>query len=197
MARRALHDSDTILDAARSLLLRAGIESTTVQAIAAESGAPVGSLYNRFGSRGALLAQLWVRAAERSQAACLPALTLDEPIEAAVEAARSLVRFTREQPDDARLLASHRRDELLAGAEGTAIAATLRTLNAPVEAALKQLSRRLFGDARAEHVARVGLAILDVPLAAVQRYLRSGQRVPSQLDVYVTRAVRAILEDDR
>lgn len=196
MARRALHSTDDILDAARTLLLRAGIESATVQAIAAESGAPVGSLYNRFASRGALLAQLWIRAAQRSQAACLPALDLTEPLDAAIEGALSLVRFTRKEPDDARLLASHRRDELVTAADSPATEHALRTLNEPVEAALKQLSRRLFGDARAEHVARVGLAVVDVPLGAVQRYLVAGQRVPAALDLYVARAVRAILTEE-
>jgi AcrR family transcriptional regulator len=51
MTRLTQHPADDILDATRKLVLDKGVKSATVDAIAAESGAPVGSLYHRFGSR--------------------------------------------------------------------------------------------------------------------------------------------------
>src|SRR5215204_5291529 len=68
MARPQLHPTDTMLDAARDLLLEDGSRSATIEAIASSSGAPTGSIYHRFGSRDALIARLWMRAVYRSQA---------------------------------------------------------------------------------------------------------------------------------
>jgi AcrR family transcriptional regulator len=193
MARPALHSVDGMLDAARGLLLAEGVEQTTIQAIAAASGAPVGSLYNRFGSRAGLLARLWLRAAMRSQAACLPALDGVDALEAALEVVRRLLDFARLQADDARLLASCRREDLLGASPQ--LNAELEQLNAPVERAIKELARRLFGSARGESVRRVRLAMLELPLAAVRSYLLAGRTMPEHLDAHVLRAARAVLTD--
>jgi AcrR family transcriptional regulator len=194
MARPAVHSVDSMLDAARAVLFRAGIENTTVQAIAEACGAPVGSLYNRFASRRELLAQLWLRAAVRSQAACLPAFEAQEDaLEAAVDAARRLVAFTRAEPEDARLLASFRREELIGGELAPELARELDALNRPLEFAIKQLSKRLYGSARGEGLRRVLLAVVDLPLAAVRRYLLLGRSVPADVDAHLERAVRAVL----
>ncbi|HEY6878418.1 MAG TPA: helix-turn-helix domain-containing protein [Polyangiales bacterium] len=194
MARPALHSVDGMLDAARDLLLARGVEHTTVQAIAEACGAPVGSLYNRFGSRRELLAELWLRAAQRSQATCLPALAGADAVESGLEVVRRLLAFTREQPEDSRLLASFRRDDLM-GELSPSLAQRLTTLNEPVEHALKQLSKRLYGSARAESVRRVRLALLELPLAAVRSALLAARPVPMDLDAHVLRGARAILTD--
>ncbi|HEX5656162.1 MAG TPA: helix-turn-helix domain-containing protein [Polyangiales bacterium] len=192
MARPALHSVDAMLDAARTLLLEHGVEHTTIQAIAAASGAPVGSLYNRFGSRAELLARLWLRAAGRSQAACLPLLEA-EPLQAVLEVVRRLLAFTRSEPHDARLLASFRREDLLGASES--LNASLAGLNEPVDRAVKELAKQLFGSARGEGARRVRLAMLELPLAAVRSYLLAGRAMPADLDPHVLRAARAILTD--
>lgn len=196
MARPTLHSPDVILDAARSVLLRAGLAGATIQAISAESGAPVGSLYNRFQTRGAILTRLWLRAAKRSQAATLHAANDPDPRRAALALIDALLEFTRDEPEDARLLAWFRLEELLAGELPDELALELTTLNEPVEKTLRQLSRRLFGDAREENVRRVMLAVLSLPLAAVEPYLRAGRPVPSSVARSVARAAQAILEAD-
>jgi AcrR family transcriptional regulator len=196
MSRPTVHAPDALLDAARAVLIRAGVENTTIQAIAEESGAPVGSLYNRFRSRRELLAQLWLRAAQRSQAAALPALEHEDPYEAAVACALSQVEFTRREHADARLLASFRREDLLGEAQTPALVQALEELNRPVESALRELSRRMFGDTRAEHRRKLAFAMLDMPLAAVRRYLLADKPVPAEVAVWLERAVRAVLADD-
>jgi AcrR family transcriptional regulator len=45
MPRPQLHPTDTMLDAARDLLLEDGSGSATIEAIASSSGAPTGSIY--------------------------------------------------------------------------------------------------------------------------------------------------------
>ena len=109
MAPPRKHDTDHILDAARALVLRDGPRSTSVAAIARESGAPVGTLYYRFGSRDGLLAAAWLRALERFQQQALHAAERPDPLQAAVAMAGTQVSFAREQPEDARLLLTVRR----------------------------------------------------------------------------------------
>ena len=67
MARPRLHGDDAVLDAARDVVLEAGSGAATTAAVSARSGAPVGSLYHRFGSRDRLLAELWLRTVRRFQ----------------------------------------------------------------------------------------------------------------------------------
>src|SRR5215217_3348772 len=108
MPRPQRHATDTMLDAARDLLLGEGSRSATMEAIADVSGAPTGSIYHRFGSRDELIARLWIRAVYRSQASFVAALERQDPRDAALAAAMSILDFCEEHPADARLLVSFR-----------------------------------------------------------------------------------------
>ena len=121
-----------MLDAARDLLLGEGSPSATMEAIAAASGAPTGSIYHRFRSRDELIARLWIRAVHRSQASFLVALQRDDPREAAVAAAMSLVDFCEQHPPDAQLLVAFRREDLMRAIPEGPLAEELETLNRPV-----------------------------------------------------------------
>ena len=61
MAPPRKHETDVILDAARDLVLRGGPRAAGVAAIAEASGAPVGTLYHRFGNRDGILSAIWLR----------------------------------------------------------------------------------------------------------------------------------------
>src|SRR5215216_5455804 len=145
MPRPQLHPTDTMLDAARGLLLHDGARGATVEAIAETSGAPVGSIYHRFGSREALITRLWMRAVYRSQASFVAAIEEPDPREAAIAAALSIIDFCHEHPGDAQLLASFGREELIVATREGALADELRELNRPVERAVSHLARRLYG----------------------------------------------------
>src|SRR5271163_3238385 len=96
------HETDVILDAARALVLDDGPRSASVAAIAKASGAPPGTLYHRFGNRNGILTAAWLRALERFQARAMAA-DADTALESAVAMAVTVVSFTRELPEDARL----------------------------------------------------------------------------------------------
>ena len=71
MAPPRKHETDVILDAARTLVLSEGPRAASVAAIAATSGAPAGTLYHRFGNRNGILTAAWLRALERFHALAL------------------------------------------------------------------------------------------------------------------------------
>jgi AcrR family transcriptional regulator len=182
-----------MLDAARDLLVDRGAHNTTMEAISTASGAPTGSLYHRFGSRDDLVARLWIRAVHRSQASFLAALEQHEPKQAAVAAGLSILDFCRESPADARLLVSFRYDELIRSAPSPAIAEELAVLNRPIERAVADLTKRLYGRASDRAVQRTILAVFDLPYGAVRRHLIAGKPPPRGLRADLERAVEAAL----
>jgi AcrR family transcriptional regulator len=193
MAPPRKHDTDDILDAARTLVLRDGPRAASVAAIANESGAPVGTLYHRFGSRDGVLAAAWLRAVERFQQRALQAATDPDALEAAVAMATTAVRFAREQPDDVRLLLAVRRGDLLDADPGDTFQAELKAINAPLEAELARLTRALRGRADTRTLDAVTRAIVDLPGAAVRRHLRSDRKLPGWLEQDVATAARTLL----
>ncbi|ADB49903.1 TetR/AcrR family transcriptional regulator [Conexibacter woesei] len=198
MAPPRKHSTDDILDAARALVLAEGPRAASVAAISQASGAPVGTLYHRFGNRDGVLAAAWLRALERFQAGALAAAAAHpaDPVEAGVAMAVASLSFARDHPGDARLLLVVRRDDLLdgagpgagagrgdgAGSGGGADAGRgggagplreqLDAMNAPLHEAIVRIARALHGRADARALDGVTRAVVDLPTAVVRRHLR-------------------------
>jgi AcrR family transcriptional regulator len=191
--RPELHDSDSILDAARRVVLNDGRGAATVAAIAEASGAPIGSIYHRFGSVDDLLAEIWIRAVRRSQARFRAAAEQADPIEAAVGAALSVYDFCVDNPADARLLVSLRLEDLAGGQINPRQRADLEQLNEPVEAVVKELARRIYGRASRRSLDWVIMAVFDLSYGAVRRPLATGEKLSPERREAVEAAVRAVL----
>jgi AcrR family transcriptional regulator len=176
MAPPIKHDTEEILDAVRALALRDGPRAVSVTAIAKESGAPVGTLYHRFGSRDGLIAAAWKRALARFHERWLAAAEEPEP---GVAMAVSVVAFARANPKDARLLLTLRRQDLLDAHRDAPI------LNTPVH---EQIAR-LAGSSDPRAIERVTRAVVDIPYAAVRRH----KTLPKWLEEDVAAAARALL----
>jgi AcrR family transcriptional regulator len=72
MVRIAKFTEDSIIDAAIDVAAHCGVAAVSIAAIAGKVGAPTGSVYHRFESRGAILARAWLRvkADFRREVAC-------------------------------------------------------------------------------------------------------------------------------
>ena len=193
MAPPRKHDTDDILDAARTVALRDGPRSTSVAAIASESGAPAGSLYHRFGNRDRLLQAAWLRALTRFQHDVLAAASEPDPVEAGVAMAVAAVGFARRHPEDALLLVVVRRDDLLDGEPDATFTARLATMNAPLEKQIRRLARALHGRASARARHAVVAAVVDVPGAAVRRHAGAAKPMPAWLEDAVAASARRLL----
>jgi AcrR family transcriptional regulator len=193
LARPRIHSDDGILDAARALVIDGGARAITIDAIALASGAPKGSLYHRFASLNDLLAEMWIRAARRAQAQFLRALADPDPMAAALAAACSLYDFADANPGDARLLAAMRREDLIETPLAPHLKQTLDELNRPLELALADLARRLFGRADRAGVEATVCAVSDIPIGAIRRHLIAGAGFPVGLRGQVVAAARAVL----
>ncbi|MET9508179.1 TetR/AcrR family transcriptional regulator [Streptomyces flavidovirens] len=195
MARPPRYDSALLLDAAVILAARGGPAAVTMAAVAQAAGAPSGSVYHRFPSRTALLAEVWLRTVERFQEGYLAVLTAsgDDPRQAAVAASRQVVAWSRENQEEAALLlhgpeAFNRsqwpREQLARADEG----------NRRVFGAISALGSALgvTGGVEAE---RLSLALVDLPLALVRRHVRVGESLPAHAEQLAADSTALLLSD--
>lgn len=192
MGRPPKYTEEQILDSALAVLAAGDPGTTTMAAIAAGLGAPIGSIYHRYASRELLLAHLWIRTVREFQHGFLTALTNTDLDEAADGAALHVLRWSREHLPQAQLLLLHRR-QALATRWPEELGGQLAELNTSLESALKDYARRRYGRAGAAEQQRVVLALVDVPGAAVRRFLLEGRPPPPSVDHFVTAASRAVL----
>jgi AcrR family transcriptional regulator len=191
--RPELHPTDSILDAARGVVLDQGLGAATIAAIADSSGAPVGSIYHRFGSVDDLLAEIWIRAVRRSQESFANAAEHPDPLEAAVGAGLSVYDFCVDHPADGRLLLAYRPEDLAGARIDPKQRAELERLNDPVVAIVKDLARRLYGRASRKSFDLVLMAVFDLPHGAVRRPLANGEELLPQRRDALEAALRAVL----
>lgn len=184
MGRPAKFTVDQILDAALELVGDAGPGAATMAAIADRMGAPVGSLYHRFGSRELLLATLWIRSVRRFQEGFVAALRADD----AEAAALHTPRWCRDHPAEATLLLLYRREDL-AVRWPTELGEDLEALNAEASAALDTFAATRPGIDREQAL----FALVDVPYGAVHRHLRARRPPPASVDDLILSTCRAVL----
>ncbi|KAA8882904.1 TetR/AcrR family transcriptional regulator [Nocardia colli] len=194
MAPPRKHDTDVILDAARALVLADGPRAASVAAIAEASGAPVGTLYHRFGNRNGVLTAAWLRALERFQSGVLTAADDPDPVEAGVAMVRAALLFGREFPDDARLLLNVRFRDLLDGGPDDDFRTRLATMNEPLIAHLRRLATALFGRAGKREVDAISRVVVDLPYATLRRHAPT---LPTWLDTDLPEAARTLLTSYR
>jgi AcrR family transcriptional regulator len=195
MARPRAYSDEQILSAVRDLLLAEGPRGVTTAAVSARSGAPVGSLYHRFPSRSAMVAQLWIRTIRELHQFIIAAAEQAEPgMDRALTVALATIDFAAERPEDARLLAMASREELRSSEGLTAdLAEALEDLNAPAQALAAQLARELYGRAGRAAVDRVVFAVFGIPYTAV-RHRHPPDRDLTPMREPVRAACRAALE---
>jgi AcrR family transcriptional regulator len=193
MGRRPKFDAEQILDTAVSLVAEGGPGRATVSTIASRLGAPTASLYHRFASRDLLLARLWLRTVRRAQAGFIAALAAEDLGEAAVAAALHIPRWSREHLAEATVLLLYRREDLAARWPDE-LGDELAGVNRGIAAALEDFTRRRFGRVRADELQVVAFALVDVPYAAVRRYLLAGRTPPQAVDALVAKTCACVLD---
>jgi len=67
MGRKAYFNSEEFIDSAIKIIAEEGLGALTIAGLATRVTAPVGSVYHRFPSRDALIAELWLNIIESFQ----------------------------------------------------------------------------------------------------------------------------------
>ena len=159
----------------------------TIQALAAASGATVGSIYHRFGSREEILGEAWLLAVRSFQSVFVPAVDAAADARQGVEAALTVPRWSRENPDLASLLTLRRQEDFL----DERTPAHLRR----EAAAINKFALKVVGDfaARSGRSAlQCRMALIAVPYGAVRMFLPK-QTPPAEIDGMIAAAYRGVM----
>jgi AcrR family transcriptional regulator len=193
MPRRPKFSEAEIIDAAGVLVARDGPDAATIGAIGARLAAPSGSIYHRFATRDVLLGRLWLEKAAFFQDRFVAALGDPDPRAAGLAAALSIAAAARADLRAARIMLLHRKEDFLSAKWPADMAAEAARLGAQTNAALRDITRRLFGRASPRTLRLASFAMLDVPLAAVRRHVAANEMPPPIVDELVRRAYGALI----
>jgi AcrR family transcriptional regulator len=187
-----------MLDAAEHLVGTGGPAALTLRSLAHDTGAPVGTLTHAFGSRDALVARLWLRAA--SQFLARQTTGVDTELaaggrgeDATVRAALEPLALVAERPDTAAVLLGYRREDLLGPDVPAELAADLRGLDQRFVALLVRLAQELWRRGDRTAVEAVTVCVVDLPTGLLRRHLRGGSGVPPDTATQLRAAVRGVL----
>ncbi|MBW0106017.1 TetR/AcrR family transcriptional regulator, partial [Pseudonocardia sp. KRD291] len=164
----------------------------TIDAVAAEMGGHVGSIYYRFPTKDHLLARLWMRCARIGQAGLLEALRRDDPDDALDHAVLHYPRWSRRDLAPAQVLAAYGREQITPHWPDE-LAGDLETVNDDLIGAVADFSGRFYDDVSPARRRAVTFAVLDLPSSAIRRYLVAGRPPPETLDQPILAAARAAL----
>jgi len=191
MGRPTKYGAAAIIAAAAALVGEAGPDAITMSAVATRLGAPSGSIYHRFGSRGALRGAVWLDTVTRFHQQILDLLDEQHPTDSALQAARATIEFCRTDADRGAVLLAGRAaftpDDWPADVLDTVIASDKKFFKK-----ISAVARRVAEESGTERQL-VYLAIVDLPYAAVRRHLNAHQPIPAELADIVADAAARIL----
>ena len=189
MPQPVKYSVDAMLDAVRALVLDGGPSAASVRGVCLAIGAPSGSVYHRFPSRDDLLAAAWLRAQDRFLRAYLNALSVSDAPHA-VEAAITVLTWSRDNPDDAALLLRIALRDLLNGELTPMLKERAEANQRAVLEALVALSANV-----GQSLRDVALAVVDLPYSVTRRALQNGE-LPDDDDIAAVRRATALLLED-
>ncbi|MGI9169584.1 MAG: TetR/AcrR family transcriptional regulator [Caulobacteraceae bacterium] len=194
MGRRAKFYEVGILDAAATIIAERGPHAATMTAVGTAIGASNGSIYHRFGSRDELLGRVWLRTAVAFQGRFASALAGGDARQAALAAALTTPQWVRGEPGGARILLAHRREDFLSGGWPPELRAEAERLGQRLEASLMEITRRLTGGDEPQSLIATTLALVDIPYAAVRRFVIRRDTPPQEIDDLIIAACAAVLD---
>lgn len=192
MGRPALHDATTLVRAAQELAASNSGGPVTIAAVARAAGAPVGSIYHRFGSRDSLMAAAWLDAVMAFQSGFVRAL-LEPGDQAGLAAVLRTTAWARDDPVRARVLVLHRQREFGSDDWTETERQRARRLATDLESALDEFCLAHLDGSGGERRRLATFALLDLPYAAVRRYLAVGIAPPAEVDRYLALALAVLL----
>jgi AcrR family transcriptional regulator len=185
MGRKSSFEIETVYAAVGAEVAEKGC--FTLQKLSAATGMSTGSVYHRFESREALLAETWLHALQLFQTDFLAALSI-ESADAGAQAALATPQFCRANPAAAVILACCRQSEFTGPGTPAEMATRIAVANKGGEVAFRRFARRT-----ERPLLNCRLAIIAYPLAAVRMYL-PGRSVPKQIDAEILKAYHAAIE---
>jgi len=185
MPRPARFTDEQIVSATARVAAARGPAGATVARIAAALRAPTGSIYHRFASRDVLLGEVWLRAAESFQSGFAQRLAGPDALAAGLAAVRYVPQQVRVEPQQARILLLHRREDFLDRGWPASMKARAKVLSLQMDEGVRGFCQRLFGRTDATVLRIAGYALAEAPLAAVRRHVQAKEPPPATVDALI------------
>lgn len=193
MPRPARYNNDQIVAAAAAVAAKHGPSGATIARIAGALNAPTGSIYHRFTSRHVLLGEVWLRTVEKFQGDFAAHLEAPDAKVAGLKAARSVTRWVRKHPQEARILLLHRSEDFFAGSWPKEMSERALKLRAEMSGALRSFCRRLLGKTDRASMRAVTFALAEAPYAAVRNHVKAGEPPPPIANDLIEATYNAVL----
>jgi AcrR family transcriptional regulator len=189
MGRKAYFKNEEFIDAAIQIIAKDGLKALTVAALAKRINAPVGSVYHRFPSRDALLAELWLNIIGSYQNVFLEILQED-----GLKATLSSLQWVRLHPNEARIMLLYRISDLTSGKWPNDLQKRARRLAKELQDGILAFAERQFGRITKENTDRAIFAIHDAPIGIIRRYLRENRVPPQSVNDLIRETYEAVIE---
>jgi AcrR family transcriptional regulator len=180
MVRLAKFTEAHFIDSAIDVAAQCGLQAVSMSAIAVKAGAPIGSVYHRFDSRGTILALAWLR------------VKADFRIDVASRwqggdswiGVAGLLDWCRRKPVYARFLLLSDDSSIFDAGLSPETLAALETEQAELDACFDRCASALMGSAvEADATApMLRFILIDGPVAIIKPYLTNNQPIPACVD---------------
>jgi AcrR family transcriptional regulator len=188
MGRKAYFQYEDFIDAAIEIISKEGLAALTIAALAKRIQAPVGSLYHRFPSRNALLAEIWLGIIESFQGEFLKYLRQD-----GLQATLACLQWVRRNPDKARIMLLYHIHDFTSGEWPEEMRLRAERLDGELRKAVLDFTRRQFGKVTRENIDRAAFALHDAPIGLMRRYLRDNKTPPASAAALIREMYDAII----
>jgi AcrR family transcriptional regulator len=191
MGRPPAHSVDDFVDAAVRLFAANGVRALTMTAVAREVGVQTGSVYHRFAGRPALLAAVWLRTERRFHRQLLRAIDDHPGADGVVFASGWTVDWCRDNVGEAAVLHAGVRafsPHTWPEQARTELAENTEERERETARVVRALRARTGRDSE-----EILLALIDLPIAVVSRYLARGTVPPASATGLTKRIAELIM----
>lgn len=190
MVRVAKFTQAHFIDSAIEVAAQCGLTAVSMAAIAVKAGAPIGSVYHRFDSRGAILARAWLQV----QADFRQDVASHWQRGDSWNGVASLLDWCRRKPVYARFLLLGDDAHIYDAGLAPDMLAALETEQAELDSCFARCALTLQGQVEADAVApTLRFILIDGPVAIVKPYLTNHQPIPACVDAILRASHDAVL----
>lgn len=187
----AKFSQEDFLAAALAIGAERGLPAVTVASISQRLKSPTGSFYHRFASRDVLLGELWLRGVLDFQQGIAAAFDAGDALQAALHTPA----WVRANPDPARLLLLHDRNDFVQGKWPDELRDRVEKMTQRMEARSRRWAQLIFGKDGRHEVRLAQFLISELPLAVVRQHLVRGEPPPLLVDQIIRTTHRAVVAD--
>lgn len=179
MVRLAKFNETHFIDSAIDVAAQCGIKAVSMSAIAVRAGAPIGSVYHRFDSRGTILARAWLRVKADFRQEVASGWDGGD----SWNGVAALLDWCRRKPVYARFLLLGDDGWIADAGLSADTLAALEAEQAELDACFERCALTLQDKVAADAVAPVlSFILIDGPVAIVKPYLVNNQPIPACVD---------------